>query len=74
MSEQLPADSQGEIIVFGVKEISRAWVDEQWYFSVVDIIAALADSDAPSKYWTPMKRREERRADFSYLHFVDNRD
>ncbi|HET6429182.1 MAG TPA: Bro-N domain-containing protein [Phycisphaerae bacterium] len=58
MSEEHPADAQGKIIVFGARRIRRAWVDDQWYFSVVDIIAALTDSDAPSKYWTAMKRRE----------------
>ena len=64
MSEKLPPDSQGKIIVFGAKEIRRAWVDEQWYFSVVDIVGALTDSDAPSKYWTAMKRREEKTSGF----------
>ena len=37
MSEERPADSEGKIIVFGARQIRRAWVDEQWYFSVVDI-------------------------------------
>jgi hypothetical protein len=64
MSEQLPPDAQGKIIVFGAKEIRRAWVDGEWYFSVVDIIAALTDSAAPSKYWTAMKRREEKSSGF----------
>ncbi len=64
MSEELSADSQGKIIVFGSSQIRRAWVDDQWFFSVVDIIAALTDSDAPSKYWTAMKRREEETSGF----------
>ncbi len=38
--------------------------DEQWFFSVVDIIAALTDSEAPTKYWTAMKRREETASGF----------
>ncbi len=38
--------------------------DEQWFFSVVDIIAALTDSGAPTKYWTAMKRREETASGF----------
>ena len=59
MDEHFPPDSQGKIVVFGAKQIRRAWIDDQWYFSIVDIIAALTDSAAPSKYWTAMKRREE---------------
>src|SRR5258706_1471848 len=64
MSDKPPADSQGRIILFGAKQIRRAWVDEQWYFSVVDIVGALTDNDAPSKYWTAMKRREEKSTGF----------
>ena len=64
MSEERPVNSQGKIIVFGAKQIRRAWVDDQWYFSVVDIVGALTDSDAPRKYWTAMKRREEKTTGF----------
>jgi DNA-damage-inducible protein D len=59
MAEETPADSQGRIIVFGASQIRRAWVDDQWYFSVVDIIGALTDSASPPKYWDAMKRREK---------------
>ena len=60
MSKELPADSEGKMVVFGAKQIRRIWHEEQWFFSVVDIIAVLTDSDAPSKYWTAMKRREKK--------------
>jgi len=50
---------EGKIIVFGAKQIRRAWVDEEWYFSVIDVIGALTDSAAPAKYWDAMKRREK---------------
>lgn len=46
------------MIVFGAKLIRRAWVDEEWYFSVVDIIGALTDSPNPRNYWNMMKSRE----------------
>ncbi len=62
--EQLPADSHGKMVVFGAKQIRRTWHEEQWFFSVVDIIAVLTDSDAPNKYWTAMKRREEKSSGF----------
>ncbi len=64
MSEKLPVNVQGKMIVFGAKQIRRTWHQEQWYFSVVDIIAALTDSEAPTKYWTAMKRREETASGF----------
>jgi len=59
MSEEFPANAQGKMIVFGAKQIRRIWDDEQWFFSIVDIIAALTDSDNPRDYWYRMKRREK---------------
>jgi hypothetical protein len=63
MSEKLPADSQGKMIVFGAKQICRTWHEEQWFSSVVDIIAALTDSDNPRNYWNMMKARERKQSD-----------
>ncbi len=59
MSEQNPSEPQDKMVVFGAKQIRRAWVDGQWYFSVVDIIAALIDSANPRDYWYRMKQREK---------------
>lgn len=47
-----------ELIPFEGKEIRKIWYEAQWYFSVVDIIAVLTESTAPSKYWNALKRRE----------------
>lgn len=66
MSEEFPVELHGKIIVFGAKQIRRIWHDEQWFFSIVDIVAALTDSEAPSKYWTAMKRREEKATGFQF--------
>ena len=66
MNEEFAADAHGKIIVFGAKQIRRTFKDGEWFFSIVDIIAALTDSDAPSKYWTAMKRREEARVSVVY--------
>ena len=62
MSKELPVDSQGKIIVFGAKRIRRTWYQEEWYFSVVDIIAALTDSENPRNYWNMMKKREQKQS------------
>ena len=47
--------------IFESKDIRSAWDDkeEKWYFSVVDIVAALTDSDYQTarKYWKVLKGR-----------------
>jgi hypothetical protein len=69
VSEQLPTDSQGKMVVFGAKQIRRIWHEEQWYFSVVDIIAALTDSDNPRNYWNMMKAREKKQSNIQLSTF-----
>lgn len=44
--------------LFEGKEIRKVWHDEEWYFSVVDVVAALTTSDNPRNYWNMLKVRE----------------
>ena len=41
------------------KKIRTAWNEEteEWYFSVVDVIAVLTDSPNPATYWRVLKKR-----------------
>ena len=43
---------------FEGEKIRKLWHDEQWYFSVIDIIQILTDSEKPSQYWHNMKKRD----------------
>lgn len=49
------------IKLFQDKKIRSAWNDEeeQWYFSVVDVVAALTDSINPTDYLKKMRKRDE---------------
>ncbi|MBL7817261.1 MAG: Bro-N domain-containing protein [Saprospiraceae bacterium] len=47
-----------ELQPFEGKEIRKIWHNEQWYFSVVDVIEVLTDSPKPKTYWAMMKKRE----------------
>jgi hypothetical protein len=47
-----------KIVVFESKKIRRIWHEEEWYFSVVDVIEALTDSPTPRQYWGKVKHRE----------------
>jgi len=46
------------LVVFQEKKIRRVWQGNEWYFSVVDVVAALTDSPSPRQYWGVLKRRE----------------
>lgn len=47
------------IKLFDEKQVRYVWDDEQekYYFSVVDIIQVLTDSENPRKYWSVLKTR-----------------
>jgi DNA-damage-inducible protein D len=47
------------MILFQEKQIRRVWLDETWFFSIIDVIAVLTDSVAPSKYWNKLKKQIE---------------
>ena len=48
-----------KIKVFENKQVRTAWNadEEEWYFSVVDVIEILTDSDRPRKYWSDLKKK-----------------
>ncbi|MCR5714366.1 MAG: hypothetical protein K6F98_05500 [Bacteroidales bacterium] len=48
------------IKLFQDKKIRSVWNDEeeQWYFSVVDVVEALTDSPNHRQYWRKMKDRD----------------
>ena len=52
--------SMTEIVkVFGEHKIRSVWDDvaEEWYFSVVDVIAVLTENADPRNYWKVLKSR-----------------
>jgi hypothetical protein len=51
--------NQTRIAIFRNKEIRKKIYKNEWWFSVVDIIAALTDSEKPRDYWYRMKLREK---------------
>lgn len=58
-----------EIKLFEGKQMRSAWDNEkeEWYFSVVDVVAVLTDSKNPRDYWYRVKKRmsEEEKSELS---------
>lgn len=51
----------GNIKLFQNQKVRTYWdePEQQWYFSVVDVVAILTDSVNPRDYWFKMKKREK---------------
>ena len=52
-------DKDKAIKLFNSKEIRVEWNEdeEKWYFSVIDVVAVLTESDNPRRYWSDLKRK-----------------
>ncbi|MDR2906998.1 MAG: Bro-N domain-containing protein [Bacteroidales bacterium] len=50
---------KSDIKLFEEKKVRTAWneQEEEWYFSVVDVVEVLTDSPNPRKYWSVLKTR-----------------
>ena len=51
------SDTKNALVVFQGKKIRRKWFNDEWWFSVVDIIEVLTDSTRPRKYWSDLKKK-----------------
>ncbi|MEK6855941.1 MAG: Bro-N domain-containing protein [Nanoarchaeota archaeon] len=47
------------IAIFNGKAIRRKLVGDKWFFSVVDVVGALTESENPRNYWNMLKSREK---------------
>jgi DNA-damage-inducible protein D len=57
-------ESNNAIAVFEDKKIRKTWFNEEWWFSVVDIVEALTSSLNPRNYWNMLKIREKDSSEF----------
>ena len=51
-------DSGYALVVFEDKRIRRIWHNNEWYYSIIDVVQALTDSANPRNYWNMLKSRE----------------
>ncbi len=50
---------KNKIHLFEEKKVRTVWDDdtEEWYFSVIDVVEVLTDTDRPRKYWNDLKKK-----------------
>ncbi len=51
-------ESKNRVALFQGKRIRRYWDEqkEKWFFSVVDIVTVLTESENPAVYWRVFKK------------------
>jgi prophage antirepressor-like protein len=52
-----PTDSASHIAIFEERTIRRAWHNEEWWFSIIDVVSILSESNNPNRYWSDLKRK-----------------
>ena len=50
-------DEKNQLIPFEGAEIRKIWHNDQWYFSIIDVIQILTETDRPRKYWSDLKAK-----------------
>ena len=45
-----------KIAIFQKKEIRKIIYRNEWWFSIIDIIEVLTETDRPRKYWSDLKK------------------
>lgn len=55
----LPISSADRIVVFQEKAIRRVWHENEWWFSVQDVVAVLTDSPNPADYIKKIRLRDK---------------
>lgn len=51
------AGKEDAIVVFQDMKVRRIWHNNEWYFSVVDVVGVLTDSIDARKYWNKLSQR-----------------
>ena len=49
-----------DLMPFEGKPIRKIWHNDQWYFSVVDVIEVLTNTSNPPRYWQDLKRKSSK--------------
>ena len=50
-------EGQLEIAEFRGKEIRKVLHDDEWYFSIVDVVKAITESASPTRYWNELRAK-----------------
>ncbi|MCX4084546.1 Bro-N domain-containing protein [Rickettsia hoogstraalii] len=62
------SDELNKLVIFKDKTIRRILHNNEWWFSVVDVVGALTDSAIPRRYWSDLKKQLLKTEGFTELY------
>lgn len=60
--------TEPKLVVFKGKEIRRELFNNEWFFSIIDVVEVLSGSENPRRYWSDLKRNLSEKEGFSELY------
>ncbi|MFA5888492.1 MAG: Bro-N domain-containing protein [Candidatus Nanoarchaeia archaeon] len=51
------SNPKNALVIFQGRKIRRKWFNDEWWFSIVDIIEALIETGRARKYWSDLKKK-----------------
>ena len=64
---ELIPEGELQICQFAGREIRKVCHNDEWFFSIVDVVAAMTDTTRPSKYWSDLKAKLSTTEGFTQL-------
>lgn len=61
-------DGELQIALFKGKEVRQVFHNNEWHFSIVDVIGAVTETDRPRQYWVDLKRQLSEDEGYSELY------
>ncbi len=55
----LIGEGESQMVLFKGKSIRQMFHDDEWFFSIVDVVGAITESTSPSRYWTELRGKLE---------------
>jgi len=59
-----------KIAIFEDKEIRRITIGEEWFYSIIDVVEVLSESNNPKRYWSDLKTKLKKETFQPYENIV----
>lgn len=67
MIDKIP-EGEAQLVLFKGAEIRKVMHNDEWWFSIIDVLGALTESANARRYWTDLKRQMSEKEGFSELY------